>query len=1153
MDANRDFLFGVLAVQSGYIDAARLENITREWTGDPNQSLVQLLVEKSYISADQLAALNLRISEILDQEATLDSDENREDAGGTVKITPGTITPGTMVTNANGVEETSESDREDLGSDARATAPITPGPHAPTPGRRDSYVSLETADTNDQTRNRYTLTREHGRGGLGCVWLARDSILHREVALKEVLPGRSQNKLRFKKLIREAQITGQLEHPNIVPVYELSPDKEATPFYTMRFLRGATLGHYVKEYTKRRKDGSATQLDLRKLLDAFISICHAIGYAHSRNIIHRDLKPGNVMLGDFGEVVVVDWGLARKLTDPKEKNIDLQEVVFTGEESHTSTREGQALGTPAYMAPEQANGHVSLTDELTDIYGLGTILFSILTGKPPHVTTKPAGRKESTEALLRRVVTLPTPRIRSVNPSAPSAIDAICAKAMARLRSDRYRSAEELANDVQRWLADEPVSAYQESATERMFRFLRKHRTYSLAIAAVLLISAVAGTTVAVVSTNASHRVAESLEKETLAHNAAVGALQSEQLAKQLALEQFRRAQDAIDRSLSGVSEVMTVLPGTDSLRTDLLRAAAEDYEELVSVSNGDPQLQREAARTRIRLADLRRMMNDFSASEQQYLRAEQDFTSIQNERDGDPSVTLDLALLSSKLALLHATIGQSDEASKRYDESVKAYSQSFDDPSLRLEAQIGLAGARLNYASMLRANGQSKPSLDALTLAEKEFENVVAEHDDLRGHEGLAMARREIGSFLQSIGESENAIEKLSDAESEYRRLVAADDASLAYLEGLANTRMLLANALRVFGDDEAPLRIYRSSVNDYVALLKVRPGIPKYRQSVAAGRVNIAQMLYTAARSRDAKVYLDDAVAELIDLSQTYPQVAVYREAKAHCLATLAMVLRDLNEDDLTETAFAGSDEAFRWLYEDFPDRLQYRGDLGISLMGWGRAKQKSGDLAEAESLYKDAIDSLEFVIDQSDSQVSYRDGLAWCNYYLAKLYSQQNKSLAALPFYKRALSIRDEMPDLPQYRRSLISLLCEPSEVAIQQPDRAVELAMELCNQVEDNPDFRHSLAVACLASGDHEVALREASAAVELRNNDSPFDYFVLAIAEQKNGHNEAAVKALEHAKQLMDAQCPGRIELVGLRRQADELLQSTSSDQDSNTE
>ena len=170
---------------------------------------------------------------------------------------------------------------------------------------------LGTLSPADESRERYTLTHLHAKGGMGRVWLARDSALGRQIALKELRPDQADNSIVCSRFLYEAKITAQLEHPGIVPVYELGEGE--APYYTMRFVRGRTLSEAIRAYHKKRAAGEADSVGRVELLTAFVNVCHAVAYAHSRGIIHRDLKGQNVVLGDFGEVMVLDWGLAKRV------------------------------------------------------------------------------------------------------------------------------------------------------------------------------------------------------------------------------------------------------------------------------------------------------------------------------------------------------------------------------------------------------------------------------------------------------------------------------------------------------------------------------------------------------------------------------------------------------------------------------------------------------------------------------------------------------------------------------------------------------------------------------------------------------------------------------------------------------------------------
>ncbi len=256
---------------------------------------------------------------------------------------------------------------------------------------------------------RYSLQGVAGEGALGRVWMAADQDLNREVTLKEIQPEYACNEEAVLRFLREAQVTGQLEHPNIVPVYELAcrPD-DGTPYYTMRFLRGKTFQQVIAEHHQQRRRGKTDRLELSKLLGSFIGICNAVAYANSRGVVHRDLKPANVVLGSFGEVLVLDWGLAKTIDQTEE--VAVESSIRLGHESDTTaTQVGRIMGTPAYMSPEQAAGRLELIDGRTDIYGLGAILFEVLTGRPPH-------DGESTQEVLSKIIKCPPPRPVSKRP-----------------------------------------------------------------------------------------------------------------------------------------------------------------------------------------------------------------------------------------------------------------------------------------------------------------------------------------------------------------------------------------------------------------------------------------------------------------------------------------------------------------------------------------------------------------------------------------------------------------------------------------------------------------------------------------------------------------------------------------------------------------
>lgn len=301
------------------------------------------------------------------------------------------------------------------------------------------------------TTSRFQLIRPLAEGGLGIVWLVRDEKLNRTVAMKELNKRGLESPKAWQRFQREAEITGMLEHPNIIPIYQFGDDRQsAEPFYTMRFVGKKTLSDAILEHHDLVAAGEAGQLCLHRLLSVFLDICQAIAYAHSRGVVHRDLKPENIALDNFGQVIVLDWGLA-KLIEDGELFHKLSPDADLTDSSMTKTLQGDIVGTPLYMSPEQAMGDLNAINERTDIYGLGAILFAILTGNAPHAGS--LDESSNLSAAVRAISHKETPHAQDVEPSIPVALDKICAKAMAKKQHMRFASVSDFSEAIEKWMA----------------------------------------------------------------------------------------------------------------------------------------------------------------------------------------------------------------------------------------------------------------------------------------------------------------------------------------------------------------------------------------------------------------------------------------------------------------------------------------------------------------------------------------------------------------------------------------------------------------------------------------------------------------------------------------------------------------------------
>jgi serine/threonine protein kinase len=327
---------------------------------------------------------------------------------------------------------------------ANSTLPLVATAEALLRGEEVALPSIE---------DRYIEGAEIGRGGLGRVSSVYDKRLGRQVALKEKLKGGHRADARF---FQEALITAQLEHPSIIPVYDFGRKTDGTICYAMKLVSGNTLTEAIT-----KKPLLATRLPL---LPNVLAVCEAVAYAHSKKIIHRDLKPHNILVGDFGETILIDWGIAKSVGS---KDWQTEEAQSKPSLEANLTQQGSVLGTPAYMPLEQAQGKE--VDERADVYSLGAILYHLLSGKPPYQA------KNGVE-VLKLLLAGPPPSLEIVAPLAPRDLQSIINKAMERDPRDRYETAKELVQDLKSFLAGQMVVARRYSLTERFYRILQKNR-----------------------------------------------------------------------------------------------------------------------------------------------------------------------------------------------------------------------------------------------------------------------------------------------------------------------------------------------------------------------------------------------------------------------------------------------------------------------------------------------------------------------------------------------------------------------------------------------------------------------------------------------------------------------------------------------------
>jgi tRNA A-37 threonylcarbamoyl transferase component Bud32 len=449
-----NLLFGMLALQMDFVGQDVLVAAMQAWAFDKGSPLGDILVRDGQLSPERLNLLNVLVEEHLKA--------HRNDAQQSLAALP--VAPALRQV------------MDQLTGDGAAPTPPTRPSAA---GEGEGTLPFKLRAEGLAAGDRYHVLRPYARGGLGEVFVAEDIEVHREVALKVIQGAYADDPLSHERFLLEAEITGRLEHPGVVPVYGLGTNAEGRPFYAMRLVQGETLREAIRRFHEADvpgRDPGERSLALRQLLTRFVAVCNAVAYAHNRGVIHRDLKPANIMLGKFGETVVLDWGLAKVVGRPDHTTPDAEVTLQPLSGDHQATQAGTTVGTAAFMSPEQAAGHIDQQGPRSDIYSLGATLYALLTGRPPF-------NGADIPEMLRQVQAGAFPPPGKVKKETPLALDAVCRNAMALRPEDRYATALELGAEVERWLADEPVRAWREPWRMRWGRRARRRPVIALWVA----------------------------------------------------------------------------------------------------------------------------------------------------------------------------------------------------------------------------------------------------------------------------------------------------------------------------------------------------------------------------------------------------------------------------------------------------------------------------------------------------------------------------------------------------------------------------------------------------------------------------------------------------------------------------------------------
>ncbi len=780
----------------------------------------------------------------------------------------------------------------------------------------------------------YRITSQIAQGGMGRVYAAHDQTLDREVAIKTLLP--NANAERF---TTEAKITAKLPHPNIPPVYALGRLDDGTPWLAMKRIHGQTLANLL-EGRQRSLMGELPTDDVRgqfddlpRFIHIFEQICQAVGFAHSRGILHRDLKPLNVMVGEFGEVQVMDWGLAKELARRQSSVLeeispdDARRRFAEGSTDNAlppvddpQTRAGTILGTPGYMAPEQARGES--VDARADVFALGSILATILTGQPAFVgATVQQIITRSANAELEDAWT----RLDSCR--ADAELVNLAKRCLAAHRDDRPADAQVLAQELAAYRAGverrlRQAETDRARAETQVAEQAKRRRVVQWAgglIAAVLLIG-----------------FAVSLWQMTRAIRAERQARQNEQWA----IDNARTAAEERDAKAKALLAETAALQAEQQARAAEMQARDQAMKALRTLTDElvENQLARGESWTDENQEFLRMVIKQFEG-----------FAAITSNNAESRAIRAEGYL---RVGLMRRSLGEPAEAEQAFRTAIDLYRPLVADFPNRPEFREDLAKSHGNLALILQATGRLKEAEQAFHTIQQLLQQQAADFPDRpESRSALAKNHNNLGVLLRDTGRLEEAEQAFKTAIDVLRRLVADFPNRPEFRNDLANTYGNLALLLRVTGRLKEAEQAFRAALNFQKQLSTDFPYRPNFRADMAKSYNNLALLLRVTGRPQESEQVLHEALQVRQQLVTDYPHRAEFRSALARSHNNLGLLWHATNRLKEAEQAYQAAGELFRQLVLQFPQQPDWHNDLAANWVNLALLRQQQGDLATAK----------------------------------------------------------------------------------------------------------------------------------------------------------------------------------------------------------
>jgi tetratricopeptide (TPR) repeat protein/tRNA A-37 threonylcarbamoyl transferase component Bud32 len=812
----------------------------------------------------------------------------------------------------------------------------------------------------------YELFQEIGRGGMGIVYKARQRSLNRLVALKMIRPGDAAADIqRFRN---EAETIALLDHPHIVPVYEVG-EQEGQLYFSMKLIEGGSLADRLGEFMSAPRTAA----------ELMVKVARAVHHAHQRGILHRDLKPSNVLLDGSAQPYVTDFGLAKRV-----------------ESQANLTDSGALVGTPSYMSPEQAAGKKVPLTTATDVYGLGTILYTLLTGVPPFQ----AETRLDTLLLVREHE---PELLRQKNRRVDKDLETVCLHCLQKDPRRRYASAESLANDLSQWLSGEPILARPITPIARVWRWCRRnHAIAGLAVAlAMVVIVGFAGlllsyqklrqeqTRTQLALQAEERRQTQALQivddmytevaAKWLEQQPQLDETQREFLLKALSFyEAFAREKNSDPtRSLDTAracrrAGAIRAKLGQHAEAESLLQRALELNEALVESFRGVPIYQKELAESYMAMGTLYGITRREREAEQAQLKALPLLEALSKSFPKEPEYQLDLARNYHWLGHLRSVTGRVTEAEQAYRKGLGLSSrlaQEYPDvASYSLEFAYGCHGLGRLLKDAIRIPEAEKAVRQALEVHTRLAQNPLCSQDN---QWATGLCCNSLGVLLLEAGRLPQAEEALRQAQESFERLVKDHPKVPDYRSYLAMTYSNMAGLFEKTNRIQDAERFYGMSLSLEGALAREFPAMPDYRHELASMTSNLCRLLVQSGRGDKAESHYREAMKLYEGLMQDLPDVVEYQLGMASVSHSLGVLLRKLGNGRNSEQCYRRSLEIYAFLSPKLLTEPNYQRAVARSSSNLGNLLNDANRLDEAEPFLRQSVQFLENLASRSPAR--------------------------------------------------------------------------------------------------------------------------------------------------------------------------------------